>query len=438
MKEKILVISGTRCSGKSTFVDRFCKAYTHYKLVKALTTREKRADDDDNYDYVTIELFLELKSEKKLFTMVEYQDNYYGITKSELYRVIEDNFIPVLVVAPSCLEQIFNSELIHPIIISIYFDEADETLRERYKSRGMSIDTSFENQLKVDRTFKKEYTFQLDNNFHPDYTLPLVDKLVAFSDQGGLLHRELIELMILNQLLVENGNFENISGASYDLTLGKEYFHNGESKEFSPTKPFLVLQPGDFAIVESNEVINLPLNIAGKFDIKVSLFCKGIILSNGPQVDPGFKGKLFCLLFNTSNDEIHLKCGIPYTTIEFNQLLSYTTPYSGKYQDKINLIHYLPKEIKKAAIVENRNRIDNISKSSFWEKTLPIAISLITFSVLIINYFMSINLSENDIRNIVKDELSRDLKENKTSAPIKTDTLHIESPKLEKYYNPPK
>ena len=51
---------------------------------------------------------------------------------------------------------------------------------------------------------------------------------------------------------------------------------------------------------------------------------------------------------------------------------------------------------------------------------------------------MSINLSENDIRNIVKDELSRDLKENKTSAPIKTDTLHIESPELEKYYNPPK
>jgi hypothetical protein len=129
----------------------------------------------------------------------------------------------------------------------------------------------------------------------------------------------------------------------------------------------------------------MPASIAGRFDLTVSMFCKGLILSNGPQVDPGFKGNLFCLLFNTSNEKIELKKGTHYATIEFHKLIEESkNPYSGRYQEKEKIMEYLPEIAKYSVISQIREDISRLKKGSIWLKYLPILISLAALTMAIL------------------------------------------------------
>jgi len=127
--------------------------------------------------------------------------------------------------------------------------------------------------------------------------------------------------MIECRMLLENADPNNSTGAAYDLSIGDEYYYGGNIKTLTDNEPFILIEPYDYAIVTSKETTNFPKDITGRFDLSVSLFCQGIILSNGPQVDPGFKGRLFCLLFNTSNALVFLKRGQHYATLEFHKLI---------------------------------------------------------------------------------------------------------------------
>lgn len=181
---------------------------------------------------------------------------------------------------------------------------------------------------------------------------------------------------------------DNISTASFDLTLGSSYFQNGQIKELKDNEPNIVIQPGDFIVASSQERVNMPPSIAGRFDLTVSMFCKGLILSNGPQVDPGFKGILFCLLFNTSNEKIELKKGTHYATIEFHKLIEPSrNPYTGKYQEKEKIMEYLPEIAKFSVISQMKNDISSLKKESYWLKYLPLVISLASLATALFKAF---------------------------------------------------
>ena len=141
------------------------------------------------------------------------------------------------------------------------------------------------------------------------------------------------------------------------------------------------MKAGDYILVSSKEIANLPRDIAGRFDITVGLFCKGVILSNGPQIDPGFRGKLFCLLFNTSSEKVQLKLGQHFTTIEFDKLIEPTVPYKGTYQNKLQLKDYLPEIVKESAINKIITDIEELKKEKLLLKILPLVLS--SFAILL-------------------------------------------------------
>lgn len=62
-----IIITGTSCAGKSTIAKKLCEPTTNngirFEQVKAVTTREKRADDS-NYEYVNNEVFDKLLAER--------------------------------------------------------------------------------------------------------------------------------------------------------------------------------------------------------------------------------------------------------------------------------------------------------------------------------------------------------------------------------------
>jgi guanylate kinase len=75
MSHEGIIITGTSCSGKSSIANLLCKQKNAntpscFKLVRAITTRERREDDDSNYKYVSEIDFKGMIKNKKLMISI--------------------------------------------------------------------------------------------------------------------------------------------------------------------------------------------------------------------------------------------------------------------------------------------------------------------------------------------------------------------------------
>jgi len=373
-----IIITGTSGVGKTTIARKLCEQHETFQIVQAVTTRESRQDDiHEQYRYITNEEFEKLNKETRLLIKSEYRGKYYGITHEALQQVIDNGKTPLLILTPQSvgeLEAKGNRE--GYAFFTIYLDAPAIILDMRLAQRGEQINENIKKQREEDRKYAENclYTINNSDDVSIEGVVQLIYYLWSYRNIGGMVPKKLIELMIKCGVLLENANLNNIEGASYDLTLGNEYFQ-GEVETLDEKHPFIVMNPGDYVLTSSKEIANLPKDIAGRFDLSVSLFCKGVILSNGPQIDPGFRGKLFCLLFNTSNERVQLKLEEHFATIEFVKLIEPTAPYAGKYQNKLKIKDYLPGIVKASAINQLIDDVKNLKREKWWGKSLPLILS---------------------------------------------------------------
>lgn len=393
MKYIGIILTGTSGSGKTTIANKFVSDFTDFKIVNSVTTRNKR-DEDSNYTFLDKKEFYILKSDNKLLIDAEYRGEYYGIAKEDFANVLENNKIPILILTPNTANSLNNNFFkYNENFLILFIDTTDEQLKNRQTIRHEIIDHDLFGQREKDRNIIKDISQNQESLFYiirnEDSTLlnniiNLIYSLWEFRNLGGVLSKKIITLMLKCGLLLENSDLNKISGASYDLSLGDQYWQDGKVKTLNAKNPFIDLKPGDYVIVSSEEVAKFPKDIAGRFDLTVSLFCQGIILSNGPQIDPGFEGRLFCLLFNTSNNSISLKHKAHYATLEFYKLLEPTVSYKEKYLGKKDIIDYLPKPSAPSVIVGMQKDIKSLKSAKWWEKTLPLIISIFAIVAAIV------------------------------------------------------
>jgi len=359
MDYKGIAITGPSGVGKSSVARRFCEKYESFQIVKAVTTLESRPIDfPSQYEYIDTKEFDSLGSRKRLLVQSEYRGNKYGIKKRSVDSVARNGNIPVLIITPDSIRQLSSDTF-----LSIFLDAPNKTLEERLQARREEVSAAVIQQREKDRADSITCLYSAKNN-HVEKTVELISYLWKYRNTGGVLPERLIRLMVDCGILLENANELNVESASYDLSLGDEYYGKGKIWKLSDEEPFLLIEPYDYAIVTSKEYSNLPRDITARFDLSVKLFCQGVILSNGPQVDPGFRGKLFCLLFNTSNAPVVLKRGQHYATIEFHKLIEPTSPYKGKYQNKRKIISYLPSNTLQGGVSELRKELEKVRDES--------------------------------------------------------------------------
>jgi len=142
-----------------------------------------------------------------------------------------------------------------------------------------------------------------------------------------------------------------LKGANYNLRLGEGHYVFMKAKKKKPGRwstvwldqsrdkleernklnpPFkyaecLIIDPFSAALIQLKEIVdtrtcieNHDLLICGRFDLKLSMVAKGLISQQATQVEPNYKGKLFCYLFNQTAGPIRLNYEEEIATIEFS------------------------------------------------------------------------------------------------------------------------
>ena len=379
-----IIITGTSCAGKSTIAQKLCsEVNVRFEQVKAITTRDSR-EDDVNYDYVNDEEFDQLLAEQKLLINSTYRGKKYGIKKEEYENVLQQRKIPLLVITPISAAELLDGN--QEKYMSIFLDSQDDILFDRLIERsGNAPDKKakkvFFKQNETDRKYQ-DRSHYIINNIDLESTLYLITLLWEYQNRSGALSQKIITSMIKCGMLLRNADPEMVKGASYDLRLGDEYYYDGKIQTLSDKKPFLTIEPYDYAIVSCIETAWMPRDIIAKFGLTVGLFCQGVILSNGPQIDPGFRGTLFCLLFNTSNRAVHLKRGKHYATIEFNKLIGCAEPYEGKYQGKKHIIDYIPENALHGAINELKKEVEHLRAENRIMQNIYLGVVALMFAII--------------------------------------------------------
>lgn len=154
-----------------------------------------------------------------------------------------------------------------------------------------------------------------------------------------LTNDEIVEAMGKGDIEIDPFIDKQLQGASYDLRVGTDGATTS-SKRIVNIKDagFLVIQPGDFATVLVLEELRLKPMYTGRFGLRSKLARKGLIPAIGPQIDPGYHGRLTVALANLSPKPISLSYGEDFVTAEFHRLSQESTrPYEGPYQNSLSL-----------------------------------------------------------------------------------------------------
>jgi dCTP deaminase len=126
-----------------------------------------------------------------------------------------------------------------------------------------------------------------------------------------------------------------IKHAAYEMSLGNEAYVTS-----SPSKKKFSLWPGDhveipsgqFALLHTAEVIQVPANAIAFISIKAKIKLKGLVNVSGFHVDPGFNGQLVFSVYNAGSRSVRIGCGEPVFLIWFSDLTGPTSDvYSGGY-----------------------------------------------------------------------------------------------------------
>ncbi|MFZ3058739.1 MAG: hypothetical protein WA102_03275 [Candidatus Methanoperedens sp.] len=123
-------------------------------------------------------------------------------------------------------------------------------------------------------------------------------------------------------ILFDSLDFGRTRPANIDLRLGDEYFVSREKhpKRLEETGGYVVIEPGDFAILITYEYMYVPDDLVGFINLRNKYKKSGLINISGFHVDPGYFGKLLFSVYNAGPGKVVLKHKEPVFMIMYDKL----------------------------------------------------------------------------------------------------------------------
>lgn len=154
-----------------------------------------------------------------------------------------------------------------------------------------------------------------------------------------LTNRQICEAVSNGDIYIDPFDENQVQAATYDLRVGNQGA-TASTKKLTNIHDvgYLLLKPGDFAIIVALEKLRLNAQHTGRFGLRSKYARKGLIATTGPQIDPGYEGRLIIGLTNPTPNSITLPYKDDFLSVEFHKLEEPSTkPYSGDYQGKTEL-----------------------------------------------------------------------------------------------------
>ena len=108
-----------------------------------------------------------------------------------------------------------------------------------------------------------------------------------------LTDRQIKQACEAGDIVIEPFDDGQVQSATYDLRVGGQGATTSTKKLVDIEKGgYISLSPGDFGIVTVFERIELGAQYVGRFGLRSKYARKGLIATTGPQIDPGFRGRL--------------------------------------------------------------------------------------------------------------------------------------------------
>jgi len=181
--------------------------------------------------------------------------------------------------------------------------------------------------------------------------LPLLLRKMTILTKSDILKR-----VNSSKPLIEDFQNDSLNSASYDLHLGDEYLRGGRYDKLDVKKAqYLEIPAHDVVVVCTEERVNIPDDLIGRFGLRFGLAMKGLVLNNEPQIDPGYSGRLFCLLYNLTDRLVVLTYKQPFATIEFETTIAPIAPadmYKGLYQHSAHISDAVKEVLPKSGLKE--------------------------------------------------------------------------------------
>ncbi len=132
--------------------------------------------------------------------------------------------------------------------------------------------------------------------------------------------------------LSDTFNADLVNQCSYDLRLGAEAYVVGEPApiKLKQREPYLVLPPGQFAILTCFEKIRLPHDVMAFITLRNRYKMQGLVNVSGFHVDPTFEEQLVFAVQNVGTTDVRLKYMEPTFTIFFARVENNTSPTKEK------------------------------------------------------------------------------------------------------------
>ncbi len=130
-----------------------------------------------------------------------------------------------------------------------------------------------------------------------------------------------------------------LKNGAYELSLGSQVFQTGSRprvvKNLTP-KEKIYIEPGQFALLLTEEKVQIPKDKIAFISIKASSKFNGLVNVSGFHVDPGFKGKLLYSVYNAGPSTIVLSQGTSYFPIWFAEL-GESQEYKGSHGEQTQI-----------------------------------------------------------------------------------------------------
>ncbi|TSA19012.1 MAG: hypothetical protein D4R74_00305 [Betaproteobacteria bacterium] len=141
----------------------------------------------------------------------------------------------------------------------------------------------------------------------------------------ALLNSADIEDYVRATGLIDDFNLEKLKPASYETDfLGEVYYW--KDNETAPTIEKIekgrkfTIRKNSIVFIHLATIFCLPSYIALRFNLRIQLVHRGLLLGTGPLVDPGFRGRLLIPLHNLTSEDCSLIGGDGFIWIEFTKL----------------------------------------------------------------------------------------------------------------------